>query len=86
MHKQETLGGACKKPDDAVITTLIHKFEAAINQAKDGFKSPEIYILIDEGHRSPVQLLQCENAKVFPDACFIAFTGTPLMRKEKHCK
>ena len=28
-----------RSPDDAVITTLIHKFEAAINQAKDGFES-----------------------------------------------
>lgn len=72
-----------RSPDDAVITTLIHKFEAAINQAKDGFESPEIYILIDEGHRSQYGSFNVKMQKVFPNACFIAFTGTPLMRKEK---
>lgn len=69
--------------DDSVITTLIHKFEAAVNQASDGFESHEIYILIDEGHRSQYGSFNVKMQKVFPNACFIAFTGTPLMRKEK---
>lgn len=69
--------------DDAVITTLIHKFEAAVNQSKEGFSSPEIYILIDEGHRSQYGSFNVKMQKVFPNACFIAFTGTPLMKKEK---
>ena len=69
--------------DDAVITTLIHKFEAAVNQSKEGFTSPEIYILIDEGHRSQYGSFNVKMQKVFPNACFIAFTGTPLMKKEK---
>lgn len=70
-------------PTDAVITTLIHKFEAAINQAKDGFTSPDIFVLIDEGHRSQYGTFNVKMQKVFPNACFVAFTGTPLMKKEK---
>lgn len=70
-------------PTDAVITTLIHKFEAAINQAKDGFTSPNIFVLIDEGHRSQYGTFNVKMQKVFPNACFVAFTGTPLMKKEK---
>jgi type I restriction enzyme R subunit len=70
-------------PTDAVITTLIHKFEAAINQAKEGFTSPNIFVLIDEGHRSQYGTFNVKMQKVFPNACFIAFTGTPLMKKEK---
>lgn len=72
-----------KSPGDAVITTLIHKFEAAVNLEKDGFNSPDIFVLIDEGHRSQYGTFNVKMQKVFPNACFIAFTGTPLMKKEK---
>lgn len=72
-----------KSPGDAVITTLIHKFEAAVNQSKEGFDSSEIFVLIDEGHRSQYGTFNVKMQKVFPNACFIAFTGTPLMKKEK---
>ncbi len=70
-------------PTDAVITTLIHKFEAAINQNNEGFPSPNIFVLIDEGHRSQYGTFNVKMQKVFPNACFVAFTGTPLMKKEK---
>jgi len=72
-----------KSPTDSVITTLIHKFEAAINQSKEGFTSTDIFVLIDEGHRSQYGTFNVKMQKVFPNACFIAFTGTPLMKKEK---
>lgn len=70
-------------PTDSVITTLIHKFEAAVNQAKDGFPSTNIFVLIDEGHRSQYGTFNVKMQKIFPNACFVAFTGTPLMKKEK---
>ena len=47
-HLVELLSGT----GDTVITTLIHKFEAAVNRAKEGFDSPDIFVLVDEGHRS----------------------------------
>ncbi|QEK52479.1 type I restriction endonuclease subunit R [Pedobacter aquae] len=68
---------------DTVITTLIHKFEAAVNRAKEGFDSPDIFVLVDEGHRSQYGTFNIKMQKVFPNGCFIAFTGTPLMKKEK---
>ena len=70
-------------PNDAVITTLIHKFEAAVRQCKDGIEQPNIFVLIDEGHRSQYGSFNVKMRTVFPSACFIAFTGTPLMKKEK---
>ncbi|MFA5298887.1 MAG: restriction endonuclease subunit R, partial [Lutibacter sp.] len=45
--------------------------------------SPNIFVLIDEGHRSQYGTFNVKMQKVFPNACFIAFTGTPLMKKEK---
>lgn len=71
-------------PGDTVITTLIHKFEAAVNASVEAFESSEIFVLVDEGHRSQYGTFNVKMQKVFPNACFIAFTGTPLLKKEKN--
>lgn len=73
-----------KSPSDAVITTIINKFKAAVNQEPEGFNSPEIFVLIDEGHRSQYKTFNVKMQKTFPNGCFIAFTGTPLMKSEKN--
>ena len=41
-------------------------------------------MLIDEAHRTQYGRLGVKMQQVFPKACFIAFTGTPLMKKEKN--
>lgn len=73
-----------KSPSDAVITTIINKFKAAVNQEPEGFTSSEIFVLIDEGHRSQYKTFNVKMQKTFPNGCFIAFTGTPLMKSEKN--
>lgn len=83
LKKDTSLLALITDVSDTVITTLIHKFEAAVNAAPQSFDSSEIYILIDEGHRSQYGSFNVKMQRVFPNACFIAFTGTPLMRKEK---
>mgnify|MGYP006270253913 CR=1 FL=1 len=70
--------------DDAVITTLINKFETALKQRKVTFESPNIFVLIDEGHRSQYGEMYTNMPKMLPNACFIAFTGTPLLKSEKN--
>lgn len=69
---------------DAVITTIINKFESAVNQSPTGFVSPDIFVLVDEGHRSQYGSFNVKMQRIFPNACFIAFTGTPLMKSEKN--
>jgi len=69
---------------DIVITTVIHKFESAVNQADAILKSTDIFILVDEGHRTQYGQFNIKMRKMFPNACFIAFTGTPLMKSEKN--
>lgn len=73
-----------KSNSDAVITTIINKFKAAVNQEPEGFNSSEIFVLIDEGHRSQYKTFNVKMQKTFPNGCFIAFTGTPLMKSEKN--
>ncbi|MCD8518262.1 MAG: HsdR family type I site-specific deoxyribonuclease, partial [Flavobacterium sp.] len=69
---------------DAVVTTIINKFEAAVNHlGSNPLESPNIFVLIDEGHRTQYGTFNVKMQKVLPNACFLAFTGTPLMKKEK---
>ncbi|HPR97671.1 MAG TPA: HsdR family type I site-specific deoxyribonuclease, partial [Thermotogota bacterium] len=65
-----------------VITTLVHKFDTASSYDKQ-FRSQDIFILVDESHRSQYGEMHFKMRKVFPNACYIGFTGTPLMKKEK---
>lgn len=69
---------------DAVVTTVINKFETAVRQLRRPLEDPNIFVLIDEGHRSQYGEMGVKMQKALPNACFIAMTGTPLMKKEKN--
>jgi len=73
-----------KEKNLAVITTLIHKFESA-RKNSTGFvdKDENIFVLVDEAHRSQSGMANFEMNRIIPNACYIGFTGTPLMRSEK---
>lgn len=83
LEKDKSLLKLLTDSGDAVITTLIHKFEAAVKSSVKPFTSSEIFVLVDEGHRSQYGSFNTTMQKVFPNACFIAFTGTPLMKRER---
>lgn len=65
-----------------VVTTLVHKFDTASAKQKP-IESRDIFILVDESHRTQYGELHIKMKKVFPNACYLGFTGTPLMKKEK---
>ena len=69
---------------DAIITTVINKFATAIKKIRQPLTDPNIFILIDEAHRSQYKELAIQMNRVLPNACKIAFTGTPLMKKDKN--
>lgn len=68
---------------DAVVTTIINKFSAALKKIKKPLKSHDIFVLVDEGHRSQHGIFNIDMQKTLPNSCFIAMTGTPLFRKDK---
>ena len=68
---------------DAVVTTIINKFVAAIKKITRPLESYDIFVLVDEGHRTQYGTFNIEMQKTLPNACFIAMTGTPLFRKDK---
>jgi type I restriction enzyme R subunit len=66
-----------------IITTIIDKFESASRKRKIRDESSNIFVLVDESHRSQYGVSHAKMQNVFPNACYIGFTGTPLLKKEK---
>jgi type I restriction enzyme R subunit len=66
-----------------IITTIIDKFETATKKQKIRDESSNIFVLVDESHRSQYGVAHAKMHNVFPNACYIGFTGTPLLKKDK---
>lgn len=71
-----------------VITTLIHKFRSGLAAAGNFTDADrDIFVLVDESHRSQsvtdIDSLHRQMRKVLPNAAYIGFTGTPLLKAEK---
>ncbi len=79
----EDLGNIIIDNKETIITTVINKFQAALRKKKVIDNSKNIFVLVDESHRSQYGSANALMQKVFPNACYIGFTGTPLMKKEK---
>jgi type I restriction enzyme R subunit len=67
----------------SIITTIIDKFESASRKRKICDTSSNIFVLVDESHRSQYGVSHAKMQNVFPSACYIGFTGTPLLKKEQ---
>ncbi|MCL2094978.1 HsdR family type I site-specific deoxyribonuclease [Candidatus Saccharibacteria bacterium] len=87
MGSGQSLLNHIKNKDSAVLTTLVHKFQKAAFRSA-GFHDPSdnIIVLIDEAHRTEYGEAAIAMQQVIPNACFIGFTGTPLLRKDKSLK
>ena len=66
-----------------VITSIINKFITAERLDAKNY-SRDVFVLIDESHRSNYGAMATKMRTVFPNACYIGFTGTPLMKREKN--
>jgi type I restriction enzyme, R subunit len=69
---------------DAVVTTVINKFNAAVNRLSKPLESHDIFVLVDEGHRTQYGIFNIDMQKTLPNTCFIAMTGTPIFKKDKN--
>lgn len=84
---------ALAAPEDRVVCSLVHKFGkreegeldeliAAVQSAAVGAPVGDFYVFIDEAHRSQSGTLARAMRKILPEAMFIGFTGTPLLRSD----
>jgi type I restriction enzyme R subunit len=66
-----------------IVTTLVHKFDKALAYKKFSDGSPDIFVLVDETQRTQLGSFSARMRQMFPRACYIGFTGTPLLNREK---
>lgn len=67
-----------------IITTIIDKFNIASNRVTFKDESQNIFVLVDESHRSQYGSAHAQMKRLLPNASYIGFTGTPLMKSEKN--
>lgn len=66
-----------------VITTIINKFATVKGKYGVTDTNPNIFVLVDESHRTNYGTTAAQMRRVFSNACYLGFTGTPLLKTEK---
>lgn len=76
VHK---FGG--KEDDDSAADDFIAELKKAI--PSDFAPKGDLYVFVDECHRTQSGKLHSAMKAILPDALFLGFTGTPLLKKDK---
>lgn len=71
------------KGTERIIFSLIQKFNTATKMPECVNNSADIIVVIDEGHRSQGGENHIRMKQALPNAAFVAFTGTPLLKDDK---
>lgn len=79
----ERLAQQIGKGNERVIFSIINKFGSAIKHKDCYNNSPNIIVLVDEGHRSQNGENNVRMRQALPKAALVAFTGTPLLKDDK---
>jgi type I restriction enzyme R subunit len=72
-----------------LITTIINKFETALRNSQAPDEDANVFVLVDESHRTQTgrygghSQFATKMRRLLPQACYLGFTGTPLLKKEK---
>lgn len=69
--------------NERIIFTIINKFAIAAKLPECHNSSSDIIVLVDEGHRSQGGENYIRMRRALPNAAFVAFTGTPLLKDDK---
>ena len=71
------------KGTERIIFSIINKFNTASRQPECYNPSDNLIVLVDEGHRSQGGENHERMKKALPNAAYVAFTGTPLLKNDK---
>lgn len=71
------------KGSERIIFTIINKFGSAAKYPECHNETADMIVLIDEGHRSQGGENHERMRNALPNAAYVAFTGTPLLKDDK---
>ena len=72
-----------------LVTTLVNKFDTGLRYSVKPDDDPNLFVLVDESHRSHTGRfgghgqLATKMRRLLPKACYLGFTGTPLLNRDK---
>lgn len=72
-----------KTKGETIIATTVNKFETAA-RGRTKIEDSNIYLFIDESHRSHTGEFHTMMNQVLPNAIKIGFTGTPLLKRDRN--
>ncbi|MCW8934897.1 MAG: HsdR family type I site-specific deoxyribonuclease [Gammaproteobacteria bacterium] len=78
VHK---FGRQSESEDDAAAEAFINELKKSL--PKDFKIKGDLFVFVDECHRTQTGKLHEAMKAILPEAMFIGFTGTPLMKKDK---
>ncbi len=81
VHKFEVNSGDDEKEDERATDEFISELNA--NLPSDFNAKGNIFVFVDECHRTQSGKLHKAMTGLLPNAVFIGFTGTPLLKKNK---
>jgi type I restriction enzyme R subunit len=66
------------------VMTTVQKFQEATSELHPVLNTGEnVFVFVDEAHRTQYKLLAANMRRALPRACFIGFTGTPIDRRDR---
>ena len=65
------------------ITSILDKFQTALKRKDFKDTSKNLFVLVDESHRGQYGSAHAKMKSMLPNASYIGFTGTPLLKSEK---
>lgn len=79
-HLRDLLSGGA----GTTVLTTVHKFHTAVpTRASFITQASNVFVMVDEAHRSQYRELAARMRAGLPNACMIAFTGTPIDKKDR---
>ncbi|OUJ18041.1 Type I site-specific restriction-modification system R (restriction) subunit [Methanonatronarchaeum thermophilum] len=84
----EDLRRKLKNNTGQTITTLVHKFQEKDEEERFPVLSgdKDIYVMVDEAHRTQYKLLANNMREALPNAFYIGFTGTPIEKNKRNTR
>ena len=73
-------------PSGKTVMTTVQKFQE-LEEGENGHpvlsEGKNIFVMVDEAHRTQYRSLAANMRQALPNACFLGFTGTPIDKRDK---
>jgi type I restriction enzyme R subunit len=80
----EALRKALSGGAGTTVLTTVHKFHSAVPRRSSIISDAKnVFVMVDEAHRTQYGALAARMRAGLPNACMLAFTGTPIDKKDR---